>query len=145
MNLLMQQIFIICSMHAWSKMFCFLSLGHIQYCRNHYDNGHCDQGCNSARCGWDGSDCHKKQFPIWAKGSLILHTRIPFQRGQTQNSSLLWSLSTVLQTSVKLRGMAPLQPTTDLLTMDTRQLAELYTQTPSYDSNGLVILAYVFP
>ncbi|XP_016319846.1 neurogenic locus notch homolog protein 1-like [Sinocyclocheilus anshuiensis] len=114
-------------------------LGHIQYCRNHYDNGHCDQGCNTAPCGWDGSDCHKKQYPIWAKGSLILHTRIPFQRGQIQNSSLLWPLSTVLQTSLKLRGMAPLQPTTDLLTMDTHQLAELYAQTPAYDSNGSVL------
>ncbi|XP_042629136.1 neurogenic locus notch homolog protein 1-like [Cyprinus carpio] len=114
-------------------------LGHIQYCRNHYDNGHCDQGCNTAPCGWDGSDCHKKQYPVWAKGSLILHTRIPFQRGQIQNSSLLWPLSTVLQTSVKLRGMAPLHPTTDLLTVDTHQLTELYTQTPSYDSNGSVL------
>ncbi|XP_043087773.1 neurogenic locus notch homolog protein 1 [Puntigrus tetrazona] len=113
--------------------------GHIQYCRNHYDNGHCDQGCNSAPCGWDGSDCQKKYYPNWAKGSLILHARIPFQRGQNQNNSLLWPLSTVLQTSVKLRGMAPLQPTTDLLTMDTRQLAELYAQTPSYDSNGSVL------
>ncbi|KAK2903602.1 hypothetical protein Q8A67_008315 [Cirrhinus molitorella] len=113
--------------------------GHIQYCRNHYDNGHCDQGCNYAPCGWDGSDCYRKQYPIWAKGSLILHTRIPFQRGQIQNSSLLWALSTVLQTSVKLRGMAPLQPSTDLFTIDTRQLAELHAQTPSYDSNGSVL------
>ncbi|XP_067268396.1 neurogenic locus notch homolog protein 1 [Chanodichthys erythropterus] len=113
--------------------------GHIQYCRNHYDNGYCDQGCYTAPCGWDGSDCHKKQYPVWAKGSLILHARIPFQRGQFQNGSLLWALSTVLQTSVKLRGMAPLQPTSDLLTMDTRQLAELYAQTPSYDSNGSVL------
>ncbi|XP_059424493.1 neurogenic locus notch homolog protein 1 [Carassius carassius] len=114
-------------------------LGHIQYCRNHYDNGHCDQGCNNALCGWDGSDCQKKHYPVWAKGSLILHTRIPFQRGQPQNSSLLWPLSTVLQTSVKLRGMAPLQPTTDLFSLDPRQLAELYAQTPSYDSNGSVL------
>ncbi|KAI2654893.1 hypothetical protein H4Q32_017175 [Labeo rohita] len=113
--------------------------GHIQYCRNHYDNGHCDQGCHTAPCGWDGSDCHKNQHPSWAKGSLILHTRIPFQRGQIQNTSLLWPLSTVLQTSVKLRGMAPLQLTADLLTMDTQQLVELHAQTPSYDSNGSVL------
>ncbi|XP_067303866.1 neurogenic locus notch homolog protein 1 [Pseudorasbora parva] len=113
--------------------------GHIQYCRNHYDNGYCDQGCNTAACGWDGSDCHKKHYPVWAKGSLILHTRVPFQRGQTQNSSLLWALSTVLQTSVKLRGMAPLQPSDDLLTLNSQQLAKLYAQTPSYDSNGSVL------
>ncbi|XP_026139018.1 neurogenic locus notch homolog protein 1 [Carassius auratus] len=115
------------------------NLGHIQYCRNHYDNGHCDQGCNTAPCGWDGSDCQKKHYPVWAKGSLILHTRIPFQRGQPQNSSLLWPLSTVLQTSVKLRGTAPLLPTTDLFSLDPQQLDKLYTQTPSYDSNGSVL------
>lgn len=115
------------------------NLGHIQYCRNHYDNGHCDQGCNTAPCGWDGSDCQKKHYPVWAKGSLILHTKIPFQRGQPQNSSLLWPLSTVLQTSVKLRGTAPLLPTTDLFSLDPQQLDKLYTQTPSYDSNGSVL------
>ncbi|XP_056331508.1 neurogenic locus notch homolog protein 1 [Danio aesculapii] len=112
--------------------------GHIQYCRNHYDNGHCDQGCNNAACGWDGSDCHKNHYPIWAKGSLILHTRIPFLKGQIQNSSLLWPLSTVLQTSVKLRGAAPLQASADLYTVDTRQLAEIYTHTPASDSDGSV-------
>ncbi|XP_052002560.1 neurogenic locus notch homolog protein 1-like isoform X2 [Xyrauchen texanus] len=113
--------------------------GYIQYCRNHYDNSHCDQGCNTAPCGWDGSDCYRNQYPIWAKGTLILHTRIPFQRGPFQNSSILWALSTVLQTSVKLRGMAPFQTNKDLLTVDIRQLADLYTQTPSYDSEGSVL------
>lgn len=117
-------------------VFLSYSAGYIQYCRDHYDNSHCEQGCNTAPCGWDGSDCYRNQYPIWAKGSLILHTRIPFQKGHFQNSSLLWAVSTVLQTSVKFRGMAPFQLTNDLLTIDTRQLADLYAQPPSHDSDG---------
>ncbi|KAI7806267.1 neurogenic locus notch homolog protein 1 [Triplophysa rosa] len=113
--------------------------GYIQYCRDHYDNSHCEQGCNTAPCGWDGSDCYRNQYPIWAKGSFILHTKIPFQKGHFQNTSLLWAVSTVLQTSVRFRGMAPFQVTNDLLTMDTRQLADLYAQPPSYDSDGSVL------
>ncbi|KAK7158370.1 hypothetical protein R3I93_009548 [Phoxinus phoxinus] len=113
--------------------------GHIQYCRNHYDNGFCDQGCTSAACGWDGSDCLRNQFPVWARGSLVLHSRAPVHAGR--NSSLLWALSTVLQTSVKLRGAAPLRPSDDLLTLDPRQLEELltHTHTPAHDSDGSVL------
>ncbi|XP_073728646.1 uncharacterized protein notchl [Misgurnus anguillicaudatus] len=113
--------------------------GYIQYCRDHYDNNHCEQGCNTAPCGWDGSDCYRSQKPIWAKGSLILHTRFPYQRGNFQNSSLLWAVSTVIQTSVKFRGMAPFHLSNDLLSMDTRQLADLYAQTSSYESDGSVL------
>ncbi|XP_051999900.1 neurogenic locus notch homolog protein 1-like [Xyrauchen texanus] len=113
--------------------------GYIQYCKDHYDNNHCEQGCNTAPCGWDGSDCYSNQYPIWAKGTLILHTRIQFQRGPIQNGSLLWALSTVLLTSIKLRGLTPFQTSQDLRTLDTRQLSDLYTQTTPYDSDGSVL------
>ena len=27
------------------------------YCTENYANGHCDEGCNTQGCGWDGLDC----------------------------------------------------------------------------------------
>lgn len=113
-----------------------LSPGHIQYCRDHYANSHCEHGCNSAPCGWDGSDCFKNQKPLWAKGTLVLHTHIPLQRGSFTNSSLLWALSVLLQTSLKLRGAAPLAANRDLFAFTPQQLADLLAQASSVDSNG---------
>ncbi|RZF46940.1 hypothetical protein LSTR_LSTR011771, partial [Laodelphax striatellus] len=31
------------------------------YCKEHYANGHCDYGCNSAECNWDGLDCEPSE------------------------------------------------------------------------------------
>lgn len=115
-----------------------LSPGHIQYCRNHYANSHCDQGCNSAFCGWDGSDCFKHQSPLWAKGTLVLHTNIPHQRGTFLNNSLLWALSIVLQSPLKLRGSVPLATNKDLFDIDPQKLANLLAQAAPADSNGWV-------
>ncbi|KAI4881864.1 hypothetical protein NFI96_011952, partial [Prochilodus magdalenae] len=117
--------------------------GYIQYCRDHYDNMHCEHGCNSAPCGWDGSDCYKNQHPKWAKGALALQTTIPFQRGPFQNSSLLWALSILLQTSVKLRGVVPFQPSADLHSMDAQQLVDLHREAPTYKSNGSLLFLQV--
>ncbi|KAF5888955.1 neurogenic locus notch protein 1-like, partial [Clarias magur] len=120
--------------------------GYIQYCRDHFDNTHCEKSCNTAPCGWDGSDCvknYKKQHPNWAKGTLILHTAIPFHKVPLQNSSLLWALSILLQTSVKLRGVVPLQPPANFLTMDAQQLMDLYQQPPNYKSNRTLLFLQV--
>lgn len=120
-------------------IFCFYSSGHVRYCRDHYDDTHCDKGCNTAPCGWDGSDCvknYENQNPNWAKGTLVLHTAIPYQgTGPFKNSSLLWALSILLQTSVKLRGVAPLQPSADFFAIDEQQLIDLLEQAPNYKSN----------
>uniref|UniRef100_A0A3Q3E882 Notch receptor, like n=1 Tax=Labrus bergylta TaxID=56723 RepID=A0A3Q3E882_9LABR len=96
---------------------------HILYCRDHYANSHCEQGCDSAPCGWDGSDCFTHQSPLWAKGTLILHVNVPQQRGQFTNSSLLWALSVLLKSPLKLRGSAPLAPNRNLFDFDAQQLA----------------------
>ncbi|XP_071383289.1 neurogenic locus notch homolog protein 1 [Centroberyx affinis] len=117
--------------------------GHIQYCRDHYANSHCEQGCDSAPCGWDGSDCFKHKSPMWAKGTLVLHTRIPLQRGSFSNSSLLWALSVLLQTSLKLRGSAPLAINRDLFALDPQQLRDLLDQASSVDSNGSLLFLQV--
>ncbi|XP_053468150.1 neurogenic locus notch homolog protein 1 isoform X1 [Ictalurus furcatus] len=120
--------------------------GYILYCRDHFDNAHCEKGCNTAPCGWDGSDCiktYKNQHPNWAKGVLILHTAIPFQKAPLQNSSLLWALSILLQTSVKLRGVVPLQPSADFFAMDAQQLIDLHQQAPNYKSNRSLLFLQV--
>ncbi|KAI5611944.1 neurogenic locus notch-like protein 1 [Silurus asotus] len=119
---------------------------YIQYCLNHFDNTNCDMGCNTAPCGWDGLDCvknFKKQRPNWAKGSLIVHTTIPFQKMPLENSSLLWALSVLLQTSVKLRGVVPLKPSDDFFAMDADQLIELHQQAPNYKSNRSLLFLQV--
>ncbi|XP_070997014.1 neurogenic locus notch homolog protein 1-like isoform X4 [Oncorhynchus clarkii lewisi] len=117
--------------------------GHIHYCRDHYANSYCDQGCESAACGWDGSDCHRHHSPLWAKGTLLLHTHVPLQHGTFSNSSLLWALSTLLQTPLKLRGMVPLDPSKDLFTFNSQQLENLLAQASSDDSNGSLLFLQV--
>uniref|UniRef100_A0A3Q1GXW8 Notch receptor, like n=1 Tax=Acanthochromis polyacanthus TaxID=80966 RepID=A0A3Q1GXW8_9TELE len=99
--------------------------GHIQYCRDHYANSHCEQGCDSAPCGWDGSDCFRNQSPRWAKGTLVLHANIPQHRGSFSNSSLLWALSIILQSPLKLRASIPLANNRNLFDFDLQELVSL--------------------
>ncbi|XP_049903563.1 neurogenic locus notch homolog protein 1 [Epinephelus moara] len=117
--------------------------GHIQYCRDHYANSHCEQGCDSALCGWDGSDCFTQQSPRWAKGTLVLHANIPQQRGTFSNSSLLWALSALLQSPLKLRGSAPLATNRNLFDFDPQQLTNLLAQASAADSNGSLLFLQV--
>ncbi|XP_062841244.1 neurogenic locus notch homolog protein 1 [Trichomycterus rosablanca] len=117
--------------------------GYIQYCRDHYDNMHCESGCNIAACGWDGSDCHKNQHPSWAKGTLVMQTSIPFQKAPFQNASLLWALSVLLQTSVRLMGRVPFPSSAELNAVDQQQLIDLHQQAPSYESNGTLLFLQV--
>lgn len=121
-----------------APLYLSLSPGHIQYCRDHYANSHCEQGCDSAPCGWDGSDCFARKSTVWAKGTLILHTQVPYQRGTFSNSSLLWALSVLLQSPLKLTGYAPLAANRNLFVFDSQQLADLLAQASSTDSNGWV-------
>ncbi|KAG7469617.1 hypothetical protein MATL_G00130560 [Megalops atlanticus] len=107
-----------------------------QYCRDHYGNSYCEKGCSSAPCGWDGSDCLSNQRPLWARGTLILHTHIPAQDVPSQNSSLLWALSILLQTVLKLRGVAPFHSSRNLFTLDSQELADLLTLKSTRDNNG---------
>ncbi|KAM9309942.1 uncharacterized protein KZ484_025861 [Pholidichthys leucotaenia] len=117
--------------------------GHIQYCRDHYANSHCEQGCDSAACGWDGSDCFKKQQPMWAQGTLVLHSTIPHQHGTFTNSSLLWALSILLQSPLKLRGSVPFPTNRNLFDFKPQDLAKLLAQSSSADSNGSLLFLQV--
>ncbi|KAK2909830.1 hypothetical protein Q8A73_007545 [Channa argus] len=114
---------------------------YIQYCRDYYANSHCEQGCNSALCGWDGSDCFAHQSPRWAIGTLIVHTRVPHQQGAF-NSSLLWALSVLLRSPLKLRGSVPLATDKNLFSLEPRQLEDLLRAAPA-DSNGSLLFLQV--
>ncbi|KAK1806362.1 hypothetical protein P4O66_004877, partial [Electrophorus voltai] len=117
--------------------------GYVQYCRDHYNNKYCEHSCNTAPCGWDGSDCFQTQQSNWAKGTLVLQTSIPFQKGPFQNGSLLWALSVLLQTSVKLRGTVPFPTSSDLSSLEPQQLVELHRQQPAHRSNGSLLFLQV--
>ncbi|XP_026173610.1 neurogenic locus notch homolog protein 1 isoform X2 [Mastacembelus armatus] len=117
--------------------------GHIQYCRDHYANSHCEQGCDNAPCGWDGSDCFSHQSPQWAEGTLVLHANIPQHRGTFANSSLLWALSILLQSPLKLRGCVPLATNRNLFDFDPQQLADLLAKGTPADSNGSLLFLQV--
>ena len=48
-----------------------------QYCKDHFRDGHCDQGCNSAECEWDGLDCAEHVPERLAAGTLVLVVLMP--------------------------------------------------------------------
>nr|XP_020465333.1 neurogenic locus notch homolog protein 1-like isoform X1 [Monopterus albus] len=117
--------------------------GHIQYCRDHYANSHCEHGCDSAPCGWDGSDCFTHQSHKWSAGFLVLHAKIPQQRGTFSNSSLLWALSVLLRSPLKLRGSAPLATNRNLFDFDDQQLIDLQAQAVPGEANGSLLFLQV--
>uniref|UniRef100_A0A3Q2P4J0 Notch receptor, like n=1 Tax=Fundulus heteroclitus TaxID=8078 RepID=A0A3Q2P4J0_FUNHE len=96
--------------------------GHTEYCRAYYASGLCDQGCNNAACGWDGSDCFRDQSPLWAKGTLLLHARISKQNFSLAVTPLLWTLSVILQSPLKLRGNISLPANMNLFEIDRQSL-----------------------
>lgn len=73
---------------------------------------------------------------MWAKGTLILHTKSPLQQGAPFNSSLLWALSVLLQSPLKLRGSAPLAANRNQFEFDAQQLNKLLTQAKPTESDG---------
>lgn len=113
-----------------------LSPGHTQYCRAYYASNRCDQGCNNAACGWDGSDCFREQSPLWAKGTLLLHTKIPKQNLSLAVTPLLWTLSVILQSPLKLRGNISLAANLNLFDIYPQKFADMLAHSSPTDSNG---------
>ena len=81
-----------------------------QYCKDHYADGHCDQGCNNAECEWDGLDCANNMPEKLADGHLVLVVHIPPEQLKNCSSSFLRELSNVLHTNVVFRRDAKGEP-----------------------------------
>uniref|UniRef100_A0A3P9N9M7 Notch receptor, like n=1 Tax=Poecilia reticulata TaxID=8081 RepID=A0A3P9N9M7_POERE len=114
--------------------------GYTQYCRAYYASNRCDQGCNNADCGWDGSDCFREQSPQWAKGTLLLHTKIPKQNLSLAVTPLLWTLSVFLQSPLKLRGNISLATNLNLFDIYPQKFADMLAHSSPTDSNSLLFL-----
>ena len=80
-----------------------------QYCKDHYADGHCDQGCNNAECEWDGLDCASAPEKL-AVGQLVLVVHIPPETLKNGSTSFLRELSSVLHTNVVFRRDAKGEP-----------------------------------
>ncbi|XP_027868291.1 neurogenic locus notch homolog protein 1 isoform X2 [Xiphophorus couchianus] len=117
--------------------------GHTQYCRAYYASNRCDQGCNNAACGWDGSDCFREQSPLWAKGTLLLHTKIPKQNLSLAVTPLLWTLSVILQSPLKLRGNISLAASLNLFDIYPQKFADMLAHSSPTDSNGSLLFLQV--
>lgn len=81
-----------------------------QYCKDHYADGHCDQGCNNAECEWDGLDCANNMPEKLADGHLVLVVHIPPELLKNRSSAFLRDLSSVLHTNVVFRRDAKGEP-----------------------------------
>lgn len=89
--------------------FCYSPL-YDQYCKDHYADGHCDQGCNNAECEWDGLDCANNMPEKLADGHLVLVVQIPPEQLKNRSSAFLRDLSSVLHTNVVFRRDAKGEP-----------------------------------
>ncbi len=74
-----------------------------QYCKDHYADGHCDQGCNNAECEWDGLDCASNIPEKLAAGLLVVVVHILPDQLQNNSFGFLRELSRVLHTNVVFR------------------------------------------
>ncbi|MEQ2287312.1 hypothetical protein AMECASPLE_011051 [Ameca splendens] len=116
---------------------------HTEYCRAYYASDRCDQGCNNAACGWDGSDCFKEQSPLWAKGTLLLHTKIPKQNLSLSVTPLLWVLSVILQSPLKLRGNISFAANLKLFEINPQRFADQLAHSSPTESNGSLLFLQV--
>lgn len=74
-----------------------------QYCADHYANGHCNQGCNTEECGWDGLDCTPDTSPKLARGMLVIVVLLQPEELLGDIRGFLRSLGTLLHTNLRLK------------------------------------------
>uniref|UniRef100_A0A672GRE9 Neurogenic locus notch homolog protein 1 n=1 Tax=Salarias fasciatus TaxID=181472 RepID=A0A672GRE9_SALFA len=92
-------------LHHLSKLivFCVFSPLYDQYCKDHYADDHCDQGCNNAECEWDGLDCANNMPVKLAVGQLVVVVHITPEHLLNNSFGFLRELSRVLRTNVIFR------------------------------------------
>lgn len=86
-----------------AHFYSFVSPLYDQYCKDHYADGHCDQGCNNAECEWDGLDCANNVPEKLAVGQLVLVVHIAPEQLLNNSFGFLRELSRVLRTNVIIR------------------------------------------
>lgn len=87
-------------MTGFSVPFCLPSPLYDQYCKDHFSDGHCDQGCNNAECEWDGLDCANNVPEKLADGTLVVVVLITPENLKNNSFNFLRELSRVLHTNV---------------------------------------------
>ena len=81
-----------------------------KYCADHYANGHCNQGCNTEECGWDGLDCSGDVLPQVADGTLVLVVLLQPEELLGDLRGFLRSLGTLLHTNLRVKMDAQQKP-----------------------------------
>lgn len=74
-----------------------------KYCADHFKDNHCDQGCNSEECGWDGLDCAADQPENLAEGTLVIVVLLPPEQLLQDSRSFLRALGTLLHTNLRIK------------------------------------------
>lgn len=73
------------------------------YCRDHYQNDRCNEGCNNEACGWDGLDCSTDKPPQLADGTLVIVVLLQPTELLGDMKGFLRSLSMLLHTNLRLK------------------------------------------
>lgn len=74
-----------------------------KYCADHFKDNHCDQGCNSEECGWDGLDCAADRPENLAEGTLVVVVLMPPEQLLQDARSFLRELGTLLHTNLRFK------------------------------------------
>lgn len=74
-----------------------------KYCADHFKDNHCDQGCNSEECGWDGLDCAADRPENLAEGTLVIVVLMPPEQLLQDSRSFLRALGTLLHTNLRIK------------------------------------------
>lgn len=73
------------------------------YCRDHYQNERCNEGCNNEACGWDGLDCAIDKPPQPADGTLVIVVLLHPKELLGDMNGFLRSLGMLLHTNLRLK------------------------------------------
>ncbi|KAF5891238.1 neurogenic locus notch protein 2-like, partial [Clarias magur] len=80
------------------------------YCRDHYQNGYCNEGCNNEACGWDGLDCTSDKPAQLADGTLIIVVLLQPTELLGDINGFLRSLGMLLHTNLRVKHNDQQQP-----------------------------------